>query len=134
MAAELFVCHRCPRRARNCNGACPCLEDSHDIIAHAQAAYCPLKKYGDGIEPQGWCDVPKVEAGKALPAQPPPEFPVEALDADERMKLGDLIEAGIKSIRLDVLAELWKKATGVDCGCTKRRDFLNRISLWKKNA
>jgi hypothetical protein len=39
---NVSICHTCPRRQKECAGACACLEDGRDIIKHAEAGDCPL--------------------------------------------------------------------------------------------
>lgn len=66
------------------------------------------------------------------PPPPPVMVPVEVLSAEERVGLGDVIEAGAKLVGLDRLAAWYEKTTGRPCGCKTRREFLNRIRLWRK--
>lgn len=45
--------------------------------------------------------------------------------------LGDDIHLLAKKTRLDLLAKLFEKATGRDCGCDKRREQLNNLIPYK---
>lgn len=51
---------------------------------------------------------------------------------DEKL-LGDKVEEIIKDIGADELAKAFEKATGTDCGCEERKNFLNKAHLWWKN-
>ena len=53
----LALCHACPDRARPC--PCPCPKDGYSFALHAAANYCPVKRYGDGVKPDGWDEQPK---------------------------------------------------------------------------
>jgi len=66
---NLPTCHRCPHRQRPCSGACVCLKDGIDITIHAKTGYCPEKRYGDGIKPDGWQE-DRIAAFNARPAYP----------------------------------------------------------------
>lgn len=47
----------------------------------------------------------------------------------KQMGWGDKLEYFFHRWHLDLVAVLWKKVTGKDCGCTKRRDGLNKIGM-----
>ena len=46
---NLAVCHRCPRRQRDCAGPCACTVDGEDIARHAEEGYCPEGRYRLGL-------------------------------------------------------------------------------------
>lgn len=52
---------------------------------------------------------------------------------NEDKLLGDEVEALIKKIGADKLAEAYEEATNKDCGCEKRKEWLNNIHRkWKE--
>ncbi len=51
---------------------------------------------------------------------------------DEKL-LGDEVEEILKKIGADKLAEAFEEATDSDCGCDKRKEWLNKLHLWWKN-
>ena len=63
MTLPISHCHGCDIRPKSCDGVCPCPRDGRSIRDHASAGYCPDKKYGDGVAPAGWADVPIVSRG-----------------------------------------------------------------------
>jgi hypothetical protein len=93
--------------------------------------YCPEGIFGTCETPDGWETIP-FDAHREMETQQKVSLPIELLTNDERTGLGDLIERGIKSIGLDVLAKWWEKHTGKSCGCEKRKAWLNRLANWKK--
>lgn len=133
---NLSVCHRCKHRQRPCNGPCACLKDGRDIIAHAESGYCPIKKFGAGVEPAGWAEVAAIDV-RELPAPQPPA-PPDPLPPDrwprEVRMVADLAERGDRGLGDTIERELagagetfkrLMKQIGVDCGCTERRAWLN---------
>lgn len=63
------------------------------------------------------------------------EIPVEELDEEERVGLGDLLAAGIRVIRGDVLAKWYaQKFYGKEScdGCAVRQALFNKVKLWRK--
>jgi len=53
--------------------------------------------------------------------------------AEDEKLLGDELEDILKQIGADELAEAFEEATGKDCGCEGRKEWLNKIHLWWKN-
>lgn len=56
---------------------------------------------------------------------------------DEKLA-GDELEKILKSIGADELAKAYEEATGNDCGCDERKEWLNNLHLkfkrfWNKN-
>lgn len=52
------------------------------------------------------------------------------------MKLGNAVEKFTKYTGIQRLVKQWKKLTGRDCGCEKRKEKMNNWSLreWLKNS
>ena len=48
--------------------------------------------------------------------------------------LGDAIEAATEATGVKAVVEKVAKATGRDCGCKRRRDKLNKLVPFKKEA
>lgn len=48
--------------------------------------------------------------------------------------LGDVVEAVTKATGVKAVVEKVAKATGRDCGCNKRREALNKLVPFKKEA
>ncbi len=103
-----------------------CGKDGVNVAVHQQANYCPIGAFGCTTKPDGWDENPALAAVRSTE----PEIPVELLTDEERRGLGDVIEAGIKAVKLDVLAKAWAKVTGLPCGCEARKQWLNRLGEW----
>jgi hypothetical protein len=52
--------------------------------------------------------------------------------ADEQIRgLGDDIETAIKSFGMHHIAKLYTKVTGLECKCSQRKEWLNKLpSVW----
>jgi len=48
--------------------------------------------------------------------------------------LGDVVETAAKATGVKAVVEKVAKATGRDCGCNKRREALNKLVPFKKEA
>jgi len=48
--------------------------------------------------------------------------------------LGDVVEAVTKATGIKAATEAVAKATGKDCGCKRRRDKLNRLFPFRRDA
>lgn len=49
-----------------------------------------------------------------------------------RLGLGDAVEAALSFV--GITPDRVKKLIGKDCGCQKRKEWMNRIRLWGKQA
>lgn len=71
--------------------------------------------------------------GPKLPPKPPEQIDLADIPEDEVkwFGLGDLVAAGIKSVGLDKLSEIYTKVTGKSCGCVERKNLMNKVKLWR---
>ena len=49
-----------------------------------------------------------------------------------KLGLGDLIESALSTV--GITPDRVTKLIGRDCGCKKRKEWLNRITLWSKKV
>ena len=98
-------CHRCDKADRCCLPAMPCTADvlKRDIIV-LSAEGCPIQKF---------------PAADGQPEQPAERHTIPLA--------GDLLEAALKRVGAGRLTKLYERARGKGCGCTKRKERLNRI-------
>jgi hypothetical protein len=129
-------CKQCPLRARPCGGACPCTVDGRDIRAHRDAGYCPEKKFGDGIKPVAWDDVPVVQVGQVIPPKPTQPVPRDQWPLIVRglAMLATEADKGVGDTLARLLAhvggEKYKRITkrlGYDCKCSAGQANLNAL-------
>jgi hypothetical protein len=107
-AANVPACHGCAR-----GPICP--SDGKIVSAHADAGYCPLGKFADAqSKPEGWEELQNPDPLKPAP----PTIPLA----------GDLVAALTHKLGVDRAAKYLAKLAGKpDCGCEKRRVWLNRL-------
>ena len=53
--------------------------------------------------------------------------------SDEEKLAGDELEEILKKLGADKLAEAYEEVTGKDCGCSKRKEWLNNLHRRIKN-
>lgn len=102
------VCRACPQRQEG--NVCGATATSKPIDELLPLGVCPVGRWPQ-INPQ------PVALRPARPAQNP-------------VGLGDLVHAVTRWCRLDLLAQWYTRWTGRDCGCERRRSWLNRWRLW----
>lgn len=115
MLIPILACLECDQRLRNCNGSCPCLIDSRDIVAHADSGYCPHPEgahFGDGVVPANWANIATIDVA-SLPA--PASSPAQTSGP------GDVVR--------NVLACLEIRAAS-NCGCEAMRQSMNQWGWW----
>jgi hypothetical protein len=108
----MSICHKCSYRQPACAGPCACTIDGRDIIDHARNGDCPKGYFDHPPQPQPLSDEAKL---------------IQLIDAEPEGHLGDHVKAAIEALGLDRAAKFFKLIDGKNCGCEKRRQWLNSL-------
>jgi hypothetical protein len=101
---RLEICVNCKHLGAIVGGRFRCGVDGEPIQHHADTGVCPKGKFSDVPSP-------------ASPLVGMPRLPLA----------GDLVAAMTERVGIDRLAKFASRIAGKDCGCSERREWLNRL-------
>lgn len=89
------------------------------------------RRYGDEIAGRNVAQAMHLDAcvncGYVPNKKVDPKVTNVQLSIPEKKRLGDIVADGLEALGGKVISNAIKEATGRDCGCDKRRTFLNNL-------